>query len=217
MDHVHHPVDTRTHIQKEKTVNRGIAFFDFDGTITTKDTLLEIIKYQKGSGRFYLGFILLSPWLLAMKLKLISNSRAKVRVLRHFFRNEPLQIFQQKCDAFIKDRLSQLVRPLALEAIREHQARGHEVVVVSASAENWVCGWCHKIQMACIGSRMETRNGVLTGNLDGPNCNGPEKSRRILELYSLSDYDEIYCYGDTKGDKPMLELATFAYFKPFRN
>jgi phosphatidylglycerophosphatase C len=46
-------------------VKRRIAFFDFDGTITTKDTLLEIIKFQKGTLRFYTGFLLCSPYIAA--------------------------------------------------------------------------------------------------------------------------------------------------------
>jgi len=40
--------------------------------------------------------------------------------------------------------------------------------------------------------------------------------RRILAAYDLSQYDEVYAYGDTKGDKPMLGLATIAFYKPFR-
>ena len=39
-------------------MNKGIAFFDFDGTITTKDTLLEFIKYSRGTMSFYWGFLL---------------------------------------------------------------------------------------------------------------------------------------------------------------
>ncbi len=37
-----------------------IAFFDFDGTITRKDTLFEIIRYQKGPLALYAGMLLLS-------------------------------------------------------------------------------------------------------------------------------------------------------------
>jgi phosphatidylglycerophosphatase C len=31
----------------------------------------------------------------------------------------------------------------------------------------------------------------------------------------VEEYDEIYVYGDTKGDLPMLGLATKPFYKPF--
>jgi phosphoserine phosphatase len=67
-----------------------------------------------------------------------------------------------------------------------------------------------------IASRMEVKDEMITGKIDGRNCHGEEKKRRIQEAFDLSAYQEIYCYGDTKGDKPMLSLATSAFYKPFR-
>ena len=66
-------------------MNGRIAFFDFDGTITTKDTLLEFIKFYKGKYQFYLGFLVYSPFLVAYKLKIIPNYVAKQKVLQYFF------------------------------------------------------------------------------------------------------------------------------------
>ena len=87
---------------------------------------------------------------------------------------------------------------------------------MSASPENWLNIWCNQIGASLISSKLETKNGKLTGKFDGNNCRGEEKVRRIRLQYDLSNYDEVYAYGDTKGDKPMLELATFAFYQPFR-
>jgi phosphatidylglycerophosphatase C len=193
-----------------------IAFFDFDGTITTKDTLLEFIKYSKGSFRFYLGFLLNSPWLIAYKLKIISNQRAKEKVLGFFFRNCPLPVFQESCDRFATEIVPGLIRPKALEEIALLQAKGASVVIVSASPENWIKGWTARIEASLLATRLEIRDQRLTGKIQGHNCYGEEKPRRIQEVYRLSDYQEIYTYGDTSGDKPMLRLGTVSFFKPFR-
>ncbi|PWT97796.1 MAG: HAD-IB family hydrolase [Bacteroidetes bacterium] len=198
-------------------MNRSIAFFDFDGTITTRDTFLEIIKFQKGKLAFYSGFTLLSPWLICMKLGIISNTSAKEKVLTYFFGKTPLKEFQIKCDAFISQKLPQLIRPQANETILKHKEQGIQIVVVSASPENWLKGWCVKNGLDLISSRLEVKNELLTGKLEGKNCHGEEKVIRIREKYELTNFTSIYCYGDTKGDKPMLELATFAYYKPFRS
>ncbi|HEY0274315.1 MAG TPA: HAD-IB family phosphatase, partial [Chitinophaga sp.] len=104
------------------------------------------------------------------------------------------------------------------EAIQEHLAAGHRVIVVTASAEEWVRPFCQGMGIEVIGSRMETdAEGRLTGKLLGLNCNGEEKVCRIKAQVDLSAYTSIYAYGDSSGDRPMLALAgSNARFKPFR-
>jgi len=65
----------------------NIAFFDFDGTITKKDTLIEFIKYSVGEKNYYLGMFANLPMLLKFKLKLLPNDEAKQRLLTYFFGN----------------------------------------------------------------------------------------------------------------------------------
>lgn len=197
-------------------MKKSIAFFDFDGTITYKDTLFEIIKYQRGSLALYLGLIKLSPWLIALKLKIISNDTAKQKLLTHFFKDTQLVDFQNKCDAFIAQQLPRLIRQRALQQINEHLQNNTIVVVVSASAENWIEGWCKQNNIICIATKLQIREGRLTGKIEGKNCHGVEKVNRIKAHFPLDAYETISAYGDTKGDKPMLSLATFAHYKPFR-
>ena len=195
---------------------RKVAFFDFDGTITTHDTLLEVIKFQRGTFRFYLGFIINSPFLLAYKAGIISNQAAKERILRYFFGGMPLTAFQQQCDAFAGTAMLSLIRTKAMEEIARLKAAGASIIIVSASAENWLQQWCAVNELSLIGTQLEVVNGLLTGKIAGLNCYGNEKVNRIKTGFDLSQYDEIFCYGDTKGDKPMLQLATFSFYKPFR-
>jgi HAD superfamily hydrolase (TIGR01490 family) len=200
-------------------VNGKIAFFDFDGTITTKDTLLEFIKHSKGIARFYLGFLLNSPWLIAYKAKLISNQKAKERVLRFFFRHTPLDQFEKYCETFSRTILPTLIRPKALVEITKLKAAGASVVIVSASPENWIRGWAGSNEVTLLATRLETTTDNpprLTGKIVDANCHGDEKVRRIKEAYSLDDYREVYTYGDTGGDRPMLRLGTASFYKPFR-
>jgi HAD superfamily hydrolase (TIGR01490 family) len=199
-----------------------IAFFDFDGTITTKDTLLEFIRFAKGKIPFYIGFVLNSPWLVAYRLNLISNQAAKERILAWFFRHTPLAEFQETCDGFAARMIPGLIRPKALREITSLQDKGFSIVIVSASPENWIRQWTESIQASLIATKLETRPGKakqddrLSGRILGRNCHGNEKVRRISEAYNLENYNEIYAYGDTSGDKPMLALAHHAFFRPFR-
>lgn len=193
----------------------AIAFFDFDGTITRRDTLFEIIRFQKGEAALYTGLALLSPALVMMKLGLISKQKGKDLVLQYFFRNTPVDEFRHKCAAFCRERLPGLIRENALKEINQHLAKGHRVVVVTASAQEWVKPWCDDVGIECIGTRLEIRNATVTGRIQGVNCNGEEKVRRIRQQYDLPVFGDIYAYGDTNGDRPMLQLATFGFFRKF--
>jgi phosphatidylglycerophosphatase C len=197
-------------------VNRQIAFLDFDGTITTKDTLLEMIKFSKGSFRFYLGFLINSPWLLAWKAGIISNQRAKERMLTWFFGGMQLDAFQDTCNRFAATAIPTLIRPKALHEVRRLREKGVEVVIVSASPANWLQPWTDQLGVALLATRLETSSQTMTGKILGRNCHGEEKVCRIRDTYDLSAYDLIIAYGDSSGDKPMLALAANSFFKPFR-
>lgn len=197
-------------------MKKGIAFFDFDGTITTKDTLLEFIRYCKGSNAFYAGFLINSPFLLAYKLKIISNQAAKEKVLQYFFHNTSADRFKEYCEKFAAEKIPGLIRPGAVEEIKKLQENGQTVVIVSASPENWISPWAEKLKVDLIATRLEIQNGLLTGKIQGKNCHGTEKVNRITNKYSLNEYSEIAAYGDTKCDLPMLALAQRPVYKPFR-
>jgi HAD superfamily hydrolase (TIGR01490 family) len=110
-----------------------------------------------------------------------------------------------------------LLRPGAVDKLKWHQQQGHEVVIVSASPTHWLKPWCDIHGFTCISTELEIVDHKITGKINGLNCHGEEKVRRIREKYLLSSFDAIYAYGDTEGDKPMLAIAGFSYYKPFRN
>jgi phosphatidylglycerophosphatase C len=197
-------------------MGNAIAFFDFDGTITKKDTLLEFVKYSKGTVACYTGFLLNLHYLLAYKLKIITNQKAKEKILTYFFKHMLLSTFDELCNRFAAEKIPGLVRPAANDEIKQLQQKKMQIVIVSASPENWIQQWATKTNAVLIATKLQVKDNRLTGKIDGLNCNGPEKVRRIKEKYNLELFDEIYAYGDTNGDKPMLAIAQHSKMKPFR-
>ena len=194
-------------------MKKSIAFFDFDGTVTTKDTMLELIKFHFGNIHFIKGMLYVSPWIAGMKTKMVSHQIAKEKLLSYFFKGMPERDFIQICNDFTSQRLPGLIRKSAMQKIEQYQKNKVPVIVVTASAENWVKKWCSTVNVECIASKMEVINDRITGNLKGLNCNYDEKVARIKNNYSLEEYGEIYCYGDSPGDHKMLEIATEAYYR----
>ena len=192
---------------------KKIYAFDFDGTLTTKDTLIEFIRYAKGSMALGLGFMRYAHLLVMMKLGLYPNYKAKQKVFAHFFKDTTLDDFNALCKAFAASS-SHLLRPNAIEAIKHAIKEGSDVLIVSASIDNWVQPFFPQVKV--VGTQIEVIDGKLTGRFLSKNCYGQEKVNRILSLYPNRHDYHLTAYGDSRGDKEMLAFADESYFKPFR-
>lgn len=191
----------------------NIAFFDFDGTITTKDTLFQFIRFSKGNFKFYLGLLILLPVLLAFKAGFLPNWRAKEILFTWFFKGISEGEMNKLGDGFASQIIPTLIRPEAEEALAFHRDKGSRIVVVTASFSIWVKPWCDSKQIELIATECEIQQGKLTGLLQGKNCYGKEKVRRIREKFDLEQFDQIYAYGDSKADLEMLNLADLKQMK----
>jgi phosphatidylglycerophosphatase C len=198
-------------------VKKRLVLFDFDGTLTTKDTLAEIMIHYHGSFKYKLGLLMLAPFLAMYVLKLMANHKAKQRFISWYFKGENIQKFNAACKSFATTVIPKLLRPGAMEMIKHYKSTGATVAVVTASAENWVKPWCDQHNLICLGTRLEVKGKKLTGRFQGKNCHGEEKVCRIKEHFRIEQYDEIIAYGDTSGDREMLALAHQQHYKPFRN
>lgn len=194
-----------------------VAAFDFDGTITTKDTMFAFIRFVKGDLYFLWGMFCVSPVLVGYKLGLVSTQRAKEILLTFFFRNESAEKMYEDGSRFCKERMPYLLRPLAVEAIKNHQNQGHICYLVTASLTFWTQKWAEKNGFVLVASIPEIQNGKFTGKIAGKNCNGAEKLNRILAALGSEVIEKKYAYGDTSGDREMLNWADECIFKPFRN
>lgn len=192
-----------------------ISAFDFDGTVTTKDTLIEFIKYACGTDRFYRCFLLYSPLLILMKLHLYPNFKVKQKIFAHLFTGVKTETFDRLCTSFAREN-RQLLRPLAIDAINTALHDGETVVIVSASIDNWVRPFFTGKNILVIGTQIETRDGKVTGLFKTSNCYGPEKVRRIMEIFPDRGRYHLTAYGDSRGDKELLAWADESHYRPFR-
>ena len=193
-----------------------LALFDFDGTITTDDSLIKFIRFVAGDVKFIWGMTLLSPMLTAYKLKLIPNYKAKQMMLSYFFKGMSEERFRSIAQEYSLKHIDTILRAQAMQKIAWHKEQGDKVVIVSASIECWLKPWCDKNALDLISTKLEIKEGIVTGKLLTKNCYGMQKAHRVKEKYNLSDYDCIYAYGDSSGDKELLNLADKSFYKPFR-
>ena len=197
-------------------IKTTLALFDFDGTITKEDSLIKFIRFAVGDTQTIVGMIRLLPMLVRYTLKLLPNHRAKEMMLSYFFKGISEKAFEKVATEYSLNHIDKIVRPKAMEKILWHKQQGHKVVIVSASIECWLKPWCDKNGLDLIATQLEIKENRLTGKFLGKNCYGIEKVNRVKEAYNLNDYNYIYAYGDSSGDKELLAFADEEFYKPFR-
>ncbi len=200
-------------------MKKTVYCFDFDGTLTTADTLLEFIKFAKGRNRLFMVFLMYSPLLVLMKLHLYPNWKAKQKVFAHLFEGMRIEKFDKLCQAFAEEH-QHLLRPQGVQQVHGALAAGYQVLVVSASIDNRVRPFFQQRGLDAVkvlGTQIEVVDGKLTGRFLSRNCYGAEKVQRITEVLT-ADRSSYYieAFGDSRGDREMLAFADRGHYKPFR-
>lgn len=191
-----------------------LAFFDFDGTLTRGDTLVPFLRHVGGSARLAIDLLAASPWLLAHAVGAITNTAAKERLLWQALSGIRLDDLRSDGERFARDRIPGMLRPDTFARLRAHQEQGHRCVLVSASLDLYLLPWSRAQGFdACLSSSLSTdESGNVTGTLQGANCHGEEKVRRIkLLLEESPPPSRTYAYGDSRGDLPMLAIVDEGY------
>jgi HAD superfamily hydrolase (TIGR01490 family) len=194
---------------------KRVFAFDFDGTLTTRDTLIAFIHYACGTPRFLLGFLLHAPLLVLMKLRLYSNGKTKQRLFTWFFQGMSIETFDALCQSFALSH-RHLLRPDTVRLLQQALSEGAEVLVVSASIDNWVQPFFSTFHhppstFHVLCTQIEVIDGRLTGRFLTPNCYGQEKVRRILALHPDRSTYHLTAYGDSRGDRELLAFADEAH------
>jgi HAD superfamily hydrolase (TIGR01490 family) len=197
-------------------ISNSIAFFDFDGTITERDIFFDFIFYRLKKGLSAWRIMRAMPVLAAYLMKLMDNETAKEKIFGILFQGEQLTSFQHAVDNYYQTYFSKRLRPAAIEKIQRHQSMAHRVVIVSANFSWLIQPFAAAYQLEMISTEAAVDQSRITGKFATPNCYGAEKVSRIRAAISnLDAYDEIYAYGDSKGDTAMLEMATKPFYKVF--
>lgn len=185
---------------------KTIAFFDFDGTLYKKDSLLEFAKFSKGKIGFYFGILKIAPYLIAMKLNLISNEKAKQKFISYFYKDTDYDTFKEKASIFAVTKIDIDINSKIYSKFKYHLKNNHDIFIVTASLPEWISPWSTQFNVAVIGTKLEVVDNKITGNFKSKNCFGQEKVIRIKQNVNLQEYNNIFVYGNGKGDYEMLKL-----------
>lgn len=195
---------------------KKLAIFDIDYTITKKETLMELFKYSikidKKNIRFlpravFCGFMYM--------LKLYDERMVKEKFLKFIdgIKEEELAELVRR---FYKDKLKSILYDDALNMMRKLKNEGYDIYLISASPEFYVKEFYDIAEVdKIIGTKFNFTNGIFTRKMEGKNCKGEEKVRRLKEVLKEEnievDFKESYMFSDSLSDKPLLDLVGKPY------
>lgn len=191
----------------------NLALFDFDGTITSKDTYTEFIKYAVSPRKFAIGFVTLLPYIIGYKLGWVSGPDIRPKLSWFAFKDVDTASLNELGERYAREIIPTFLRPNAIERIRWHKQQGDEIAIVSASLDTYLRHWCDLQGFDLICTQLEIKDGICTGRYVNGDCTGAEKARRVGENYKLSDFEKVYCYGDSSEDDELLSLGTERFFR----
>ncbi|MEW6017638.1 MAG: HAD-IB family hydrolase [Pseudomonadota bacterium] len=194
----------------------GVVAFDFDGTLTTRDSFTAFLKWRAGRARYAQGMRRLAP---AAGAYLFHRNRGRIKAaaVREFLTGVPRAELEADARAFAEAYAPRLFRPDALRTWRRWRERRATLVIVTASPDIVVQPFARGLGADhLIGTRlMFDSDDRVTGVFDGRNCRGPEKVARLQAQFG-PDLRLRAAYGDTSGDREMLRMAEETGYRIFR-
>lgn len=189
------------------------AFFDLDKTVIAQPSMVAF-----GRPLYRAGMI--SRWLIvrAMWSNTLFHYMGADEERMRKFRESALRITagwdQALISAIVRDTLIEVIEPIvydeALDLIREHQAAGRRVFIISASPEEIVAPLAQYLGVdEAIASRAELDDdGRYTGSVEFWSY-GPYKAEAMRDAAVRHgiDLDASYAYSDSATDVPMLEAV----------
>lgn len=189
----------------------GLAVFDFDGTITTRDSLLGFLLRVSGPIPLVKAAIAERKEFLAARRDDTRRDGAKAALFARVLTGLDGTEVAQQGVAYGHWLVEHLLRDDTRTRIEWHRTQGHELAIVSASLEDYLATVCDRLGIEHLAStRLErAADGTLTGVMLGANCRRAEKVRRLEGICDL-DGREIWAYGDSPGDTELLARADHA-------
>lgn len=205
--------DPSPHTPRADRALRRVAAFDFDGTLSRRDTLVPFLALAAGRQRFARAVARLG--LLGARRRVPARDRdaLKEELIRMLFAGREERELRLLGEQYARTLLADELRPEVLRRLEQHRDAGHDVVFVSASLVYYLEPLAEALGVHhVIAVEPAVRDGRLTGELARPNVRAEQKAVRLREWLGQPGDGrlqgvELWAYGNSSGDHELLELA----------
>ena len=193
-----------------------IVAFDFDGTLTVRDSFTTFLRKRAGRRGWTIGLVKLAP-ATAAYARDRDRGAIKAAAVATFLKGVTRTELEADAEAYAAKAWSKLMRPDALHTWKAWGQKGAHRVIVTASPALTVAPFANRLGAeGLLGTDLTfDPDERVTGAFESPNCRGEEKVRRLRAAYG-PDVRLAAAYGDTSGDTEMLAIADEVGFRVFR-
>jgi HAD superfamily hydrolase (TIGR01490 family) len=189
---------------------RTAAFFDFDGTMIDGYSAMAMMQHRWRRRE-------MSPLEIARLLMVgleAGLGRADferfMRVGVKAFRGRQADDMAEMGEKLMRSVLGGALYPEAWELVAAHRRKGHTVVVATSALPFQVEPLAREFGVEhVLCTRLEERDGVLTGEVDGPILWGPGKAQAVAKFAREQniDLEKSFAYGNGTEDVQFLETV----------
>lgn len=192
-----------------------LSVFDFDGTLTYRDSFTLFLRVELGIPRYVTGMATLAAPATRYLAGQKSRDELKEALIRNFLTGFSVAELENLSDDFCRRVWSKLMRHAGIAEVTEQLQRGAIVTLCSASPEIILKPFAERLGVKLIATQLEEHNGELTGAIQGHNCRQAQKVARLEKDYGDLSQFHVRAWGDTDGDKQLLEAADEPYYRWF--
>ncbi|HFC00969.1 MAG TPA: haloacid dehalogenase-like hydrolase [Phaeodactylibacter sp.] len=200
---------------KKSKKKKELIVFNFNKTITRRNSMFEFIRFTHGSFSLYFYLVLFSPVFLLSKIGLVSRKKRNELLMRYLYKGESVFMLTTWGEQFCMARYNSFLRPDALDIIRQLKKKQKHIIVISESAKIWVEPFTKKLGLELIATDWEYKEGKFTGRFLTHNCCGKEKATRLKAYLNINEFQKLIVYGNSSRDKFLYKLADIHYHKYF--
>ncbi|REC46646.1 HAD family hydrolase [Chryseobacterium pennipullorum] len=194
--------------------NLQAAYFDVDGTLSRSnivDPLLYIKKHSMSPSRYSIWKAMLPfrfvYWTILDK---ISREKATASIYRQYkgISVETMNSLKAQC---YQEKYHKKLFPKALEAINTFKGQGTRMVLVSGSLDIFLQLLAEELGAELISSRLETKEGIYTGEMKDRAVSGKRKAELIRQHAHSNQFTLENCasFGDSGDDIAMLSSVQY--------
>ncbi|WP_139904141.1 HAD-IB family hydrolase [Clostridium thermarum] len=198
-----------------------LGIFDIDYTITSKETLVEFYKFMLKKKPRLLKHL---PSTLGHGLLYVTK-RIELKEAKQAFLSFVSGIHEDEMNKLVSEfyekRLCKIFYSDAIDMIKKLKAEGCLIYLISASAEFYLKEFYRipEVDMV-IGTRYKVNDKLHTCTMEGENCKGEEKVKRLMQDLQEKkldiDFKNSYMFSDSLSDLPMLNLVGNPYLINFK-
>ena len=197
---------------------RKVAAFDFDGTLSDRDTLIPFLLRVTGRSRFAQIVAQIGVSGIGRSVNLRDRDAVKAEMIHRAMCGRREEDLQRLGRLYARDLVVNELNPVVLQRLEQHRDAGHELLFVSASLTYYLEPLADELGVnAVIAVEPTVQYGLLTGEMNFPNVRAEQKALRLRSWLDEPAFGpmrnvELWSYGNSSGDHALLEMADHAYW-----